>query len=301
MNIYPDYIQRINKVFVFIDENLDTPLTLATIAKVAHYSPYHFHRIFKAITKETLNAYLVRKRVEKIAIILRQQKQVNLTHLALQYGFSNSSSFSRTFKQFYGLSPSQFQQLNPSKYSKICIKERKNWQAASIFEDYLCNIDHLKKFVTMNAKIDVKEMPETMLAYLTHIGSEGLEQTFQELIQWATPKGLLEDGGQMIRIFHDSYKITDPNNIRMSVGITLKRTVETTGKISSLTLKKGRYLVGRFEIRVEEFEKAWASLFIWMGEHGYQKAEQDPFDLYYNDPRQHPAQKYIVDLCIPIQ
>jgi AraC family transcriptional regulator len=78
------YISSVNKALQFIDENLDTNLSLDTIAKVACFSPFHFHRIFKAITNETLNGYINRKRIEKAAsVLLRLQNLQNIAdHLS---------------------------------------------------------------------------------------------------------------------------------------------------------------------------------------------------------------------------
>ena len=99
----PEYLYRINKALRFIDENLDTHLTLESVANIACYSPYHFHRLFKAITRETLNAYIARRRIEKAASILMHKKEVSVSELSLQYGFSSNSSFTRAFKNFYGM------------------------------------------------------------------------------------------------------------------------------------------------------------------------------------------------------
>ena len=122
-----DYIKRINTILVFIDENLDSELSLEIIARVGFYSPFHLHRIFKAITNETLNSYITRKRIEKAASILLHQKNISITELSLQYGFNSNSSFTRTFKKFYGISPSEFRKSKP-KYSKISQVESKNGQ-----------------------------------------------------------------------------------------------------------------------------------------------------------------------------
>lgn len=65
-----DYIQRVNAIIDFIDGNLDTDLSLETLSEMAAFSPFHFHRIFLEITGETPNAFITRKRVEKIASIL---------------------------------------------------------------------------------------------------------------------------------------------------------------------------------------------------------------------------------------
>lgn len=76
-----EYIKRVNTILLFIDENLDSELSLEIVANVGFYSPFHFHRIFKAITNETLNSYITRKRIEKTASILLHQKNVSITEL----------------------------------------------------------------------------------------------------------------------------------------------------------------------------------------------------------------------------
>jgi len=72
-----DYIKRINNVLLFIDQNLDQELNLEYIAKIGNYSPFHFHRIFKAITNETINEYITRKRIEKNSLNTSPQKRNN--------------------------------------------------------------------------------------------------------------------------------------------------------------------------------------------------------------------------------
>lgn len=295
-----DYIKRINTILQFIDENLDSVLSLETVANVGFYSPFHFHRIFKAITNETLNSYITRKRIEKSASILLHQKNVSITELSLQYGFNSNSSFTRTFKKFYGISPSEFRKSKP-KYSKIRQVESKNGQEKSNFEEYICNINNLINWIKMNAKIEIKEMPKLELAFITQIGHIGLENAYAKLIQWAAPKGLLTEDSKMATIYHDSYKITEPEKVRMSACLVLKEKTEVSGEIGLTTIEKGKFIVGHFEIRIQEFEKSWTGLFIWMNENGYKKADRNPFEIYNNNFNEHPEKKAIVDFYIPIE
>ena len=72
-----DYIKRINNVLLFIDQHLDQELNLETIAKIGNYSPFHLHRIFKAITNETINEYITRKRIEKNSLNTSPQRRNN--------------------------------------------------------------------------------------------------------------------------------------------------------------------------------------------------------------------------------
>ncbi|WP_350287227.1 AraC family transcriptional regulator [uncultured Croceitalea sp.] len=295
-----DYRNRINRVFEFIDENLESNLALETVAEIAFFSPFHFHRVFKFVTGETLNAYVTRKRIEKSAADLLH-KNSTTTAIAHKYGFSDNSSYSRTFKKYYGASPTEFRKQNPNKHSKIRQLKSKNGQEYPDPEKYICIIDNLKKWIVMNAKIEVRETPKLKLAGVTHVGVNGIENAFEKLARWAVPKGLLKNSeAKMGRLFYDSFKITAPNKVRMSVFLATDEPFETEGEIYRLTINSAKCIVGRFEITPGEFEKAWTSLFIWMNENGYKKGGEHPFEIYHNDYREHPEHKFLVDLYIPI-
>ena len=138
-----DYINRVNAALKHIDLHLDSDtLSLENISKVALFSPFHFHRIFKSIVGETLNAYINRKRLEKAAAGLIHKKDCNITELAFQSGFSSNSAFTRAFKKFYDVSPSAFRKQNPEKFSKIGIVESKNGQENFMLDSYFCNINN---------------------------------------------------------------------------------------------------------------------------------------------------------------
>jgi len=61
------YVDRMHRVTEYIDQHLDQFLDLETLAEVAHFSPFHFHRLFSALMGETLGAYLRRRRCEVAA------------------------------------------------------------------------------------------------------------------------------------------------------------------------------------------------------------------------------------------
>ncbi|MGB5817955.1 MAG: AraC family transcriptional regulator [Saonia sp.] len=300
--IEKDYIRRINWALKFIDDNLDSELSLETVSKIALYSPFHFHRIFKAVIGETLNSYIIRRRIEKTASVLMHKKETNITELSLQYGFNSNSSFTRAFKKFYGVSPSEFKKQNPSRFSKISKVQSKNGQENQIFEKYICNIDNHLNWIKMNAKIEIKEMPKLNLAGITHLGTNGIENAFERLTKWANTKGLLQHPEtKMARVFYDSFKITAPDKVRMSICLLTNEPLEVGGEINRVTIHKGKCIVGSFEITPNDFEKSWSGLFIWMNENGYKKREENPFEIYHNDFRKHPENKFIVDLYIPIE
>lgn len=103
-----DCIARINRAIDFVVRHLGEPLSLHDVARAAKFSPYHFHRVFRALTGETLNQFVKRLRLEKALALLAHQRGKTLTEIALASGFSSPSDFSRCFKQRYGVAPSGF-------------------------------------------------------------------------------------------------------------------------------------------------------------------------------------------------
>ncbi|MFE8423829.1 AraC family transcriptional regulator [Tenacibaculum sp. ZH5_bin.1] len=293
---------RISNAIDFIERNLDKKLVLEEIAEKAYFSPYHFHRLFKAVTKETVNDFITRKRVEKSASFLLNKKNKTVTEVSEIVGFVTLSSFSRAFKKFYGMSPAEFKKESPSKYSKICKTESKNGKIETQFEQYICNINTNLKWMQMKAKTEVKKMPTLKVVYLTHQGKmDAVENAYHKLMEWAYPKGLMQQENlRMLTVYHDSPKITDEDKIRMSVCLTLNSEVKTEGEVSVKEIPELKCIVSRLEITPSEFQQAWESSFVWMSEHGFKKADQDPYEIFYNNPNEHPEGKCIVDICIPV-
>jgi AraC family transcriptional regulator len=298
-----DYIGRINKAIAFIEANLDKDLSLDNIAREGSYSPFHFHRIFAAITGETLNAFINRRRIERVASALMKDKRTPITELAAEYGFNSPPSFTRSFKKFYGISPSQFRENCPDNFSKICKAESKNGKAEVRFEKYICNIVNLKNWIKMNAKIEVKELDKMELAYVSHVGAfDQIGPAFEKLMSWAGPKGLMGSPNvRTVTMYHDDPKVTEIEKLRQSACITLEGPVQTEGEVGLRTIAAGKYVVGSFEIGFEDFEQAWHSVFVWLLENGLKTKDADCFDIHYNDFRQHPENKTIVDICVPVE
>jgi AraC-like DNA-binding protein/DNA gyrase inhibitor GyrI len=113
------YTERINLVLDHVSAHLTSNLSLNALADVAGFSPFHFHRLFRALTGETLNAFVTRKRLERAAQLMRGSPGASITAIALECGFSAPSDFTRTFKKQYGLAPSQWDRVSALEESKI--------------------------------------------------------------------------------------------------------------------------------------------------------------------------------------
>ena len=296
-----EHFKRIRKVLNHIDQNLQDDLSLEKLAEIATYSPFHFHRIFRVVTSETLQEYITRKRLEKSAMMLALKKNTSLEKIYTQFGFKSNANFSKTFKKYHGISPTEFRKNSPEKFSKITQNVSKIGQKEVVFEQYLYNLNLIENFMEENAKIEVKEMPEIHLASVLSIGVQNIENSYNKLINWAIPKNLFpRENVKMITVYHDSFKVTAPDKVRIHACMLLDEPIKTDGEISPETLPKGKYIVGSFCIEINKFEKAWNGLFLWMKENGYEFRRSNPYEIYHNNFKEHPQKKCIVDFCIPI-
>src|SRR5258707_743433 len=89
-------------------ENLGGSPTLEQMAAVAHLSPYHFARQFKAATGLPPHQYVIARRVERARELLHRNSAVSLAEIAACAGFSDQSQFARHFKRLVGVTPGQF-------------------------------------------------------------------------------------------------------------------------------------------------------------------------------------------------
>ncbi|MDG5492324.1 GyrI-like domain-containing protein [Psychroserpens sp. SPM9] len=301
MTLSEDHIKRINKALHYIESHLESDLSLAHISSIAHYSPYHFHRVFKQFTKETLNNYVARKRVEKASAILLRQKNVSISELSTQFGFTSHSSFTRAFRKFYGMSPSEFRRQSKGKYSKIRQTKSKNGQTITDFEPYVWTSNQ-NTTTLMSSQIEVKHIDTIHTVGITCIGKQHLSPTIHRLIEWAGSQGLLRDSKfKIATVFYDSFKITAPDKVRMSACLVVNQPTTTDGEVTSITLSSGSSIKGHFEIEPHEFPMVWTNLFKWMNANGYQKRDEPPFEIYHNDFNTHPEKKCLVDLYIPVK
>lgn len=69
-----------------------------------------------------------------------------------------------------------------------------------------------------------------------------------------------------------------------------------------MTISGGTYALARFELGPDEYAAAWDAVFSgWLPESGYQPADGLCYELYHNDPKEHPAHKSIVSICVPVK
>lgn len=113
-----------------MDRGYARPLDIAALARIAHVSEAHFIRTFRATFGETPHRYLQRRRVERAMALLRET-ELSVTDVCFDVGFASLGTFSRTFAQIVGVSPSAFRHGVAAGAAPTCFTKR--WTRPSSF------------------------------------------------------------------------------------------------------------------------------------------------------------------------
>lgn len=152
------YIGRINAVVDYIENNIDKAFTLNELAEKAHFSPFHFHRIFTIIMGESLNDFIKRIKLGKAGSMLVSCQEMPIMEIAFSCGFQSNAVFSRAFKKYFGATPSVFRN-DYLKYSKNGQLLSKHNQLQELGREYFCGVNPKIQLI-MKKEITIKEMPD---------------------------------------------------------------------------------------------------------------------------------------------
>ncbi len=310
-----EYAARINRVIDHIDRHIDQKLILEDLARIAAFSPFHFHRIFATFTGETLNRFIQRLRLQKAASRLIANPEKTITEIALDVGFASSSSFARAFSDAYGMSASAWR-TQDSKIGQTDGNEREPmgspWKDLDVEMDYSSFRagKRLWRFSMkeMNVQVEVRTIEKFEVAYVRHVGpyagnAELFRGLFGKLARWAGPRGLLSRPDALfLSIYHDDPGICEEENLRTSICIRIHPDDVVDGEIGRLEIPGGEYAFARFELDPSEYGDAWGAVMGgWLPKSGYQCDDRPTMEWYLNDPESHPAKKHIVEIVIPVK
>ena len=315
-----DYRRRIDRVINHIGAHLAEPLDLAKLAAVAHFSPWHFHRIFQAMTGETLADCVRRLRLQAAAQRLVRHPRTPALAIALEVGFASAEVFSRSFKAHFGMTPTAWRRggwrthadARYAQLRKIHQANRKNHQdaALALVEDArrwpVGAIPH--EGITMH--IEIKQLPAMRLAYLRHTGPYGqpsIPQTWDRFVRWCEQQGFLAPRRLMLGIGQDNPEVTPADKLRydccvqVDAGFTVPRNEPLP--IGVRDFAAGRFACARFAGHGPDLGAAWQQLYgQWLPQSGYVPGNRPGIELY--------DESFTIDqatgaftcwLCLPLQ
>jgi AraC family transcriptional regulator len=224
------YQQRILRVLLHIQRNLDRELSLDELAKVAHFSPFHFHRVFRGMVGESVMEYVRRLRLEQAALQLKHGRR-QIVRIAFDAGYEAHESFTRAFRAMFGCSPSQYRRnrLGGLPDGAACSGSLPSGEPtpASFFLSPTLSGD-----VAMDVRIEQRTPTRVVFTRGTGPYAQAARVAWERLCAWADPLlGLIDADTQLIGICHDDPEVTPPDKVRYDAAVTIRHDVQTQGEI----------------------------------------------------------------------
>jgi AraC family transcriptional regulator len=290
------YVARINRVIDHIDSHLADALDLAKLAGVAHFSAWHFHRVFQAMTGETLADRVRRRRLEVAAARLLALPPEPVLAIALDVGFGSAPVFTRAFRAHFAVTPSEWRQgafrawaeRHRVELSKIHQADRKAQQA--VLEAFRHDEGSWPRgHVTSGdaeMKVELRTLPAVRVAYMRHVGpygDSGITRLWQRFAAWCAEQGLMQPRRTMYGLSHDNPDVTPPAKCRYDACIEVDEGFRPSGDIGVQTLAGGRHACCEFNGLPTEIHQAWMRLCEWLPDSGWQTADAPPLEIYGAD------------------
>jgi AraC family transcriptional regulator len=284
---HESYRQRLLAVLLYIERHLDEDLPLEELAREAHFSPYHFHRIFRGMLGESVKGYVRRLRLERAAMRLAHTSQA-VTRIALEAGYETHESFSRAFKVLFGVSPQG--------YREACRAHGAGFMTLERFAPQPPSGGNIME-------VRIERLPAQAVAFMRHVGPyAACGQTWQRLCAWAGPKGLLGARTLFLGVCHDDPEVTAPENIRYDACISLERALTPEGEVGVRDILGGEYAVARHKGPLENLKDSYAWLCgHWAPRSGREIKAAPSVEIYRNDPDSTPPEEILVDICVPLE
>ncbi len=288
------YVQKMDRVIDYLRGNLDRPVKLAELAEVACFSEFHFHRIFTAVSGETLNSFTNRLRLEKAARLLRYSEK-SLTEIALDCGFSSSATFSRAFRSGYDTSPTQFRKSGEIKKSKIC-KE--------LFpkDEYGVPMSAEEKRAAF--PVTLIDVPERQVAYIRVQNAFEMDRVLaalRTLIEWAKAQKVFSQG-ILFGMSVDDPHVTPKHLYRYEVCIASSSAFRCAEGISKLRMPAMRYAAVKVSGDIHKVATAWDYLYRdWLIHSAYEPEHAPALEVFLDKESATDWSHFELELCLPVR
>jgi AraC family transcriptional regulator len=289
-----EYTQRIDRVIDYLRGNLDRQVKLKELARVACLSEFHFHRIFGAVSGETLNSFTNRLRLEKAARLLRYCDQ-SVTDIALDCGFSSSATFSRAFRSGYETSPSEFRKSGEIKKSKIC-KE--------IFpkDEYGLPMSAEEKRSAFAVRLI--DIPERQVAYIRVTNAFDLDKMLEvvkTMIEWAKSQELFSQG-ILFGMTVDDPHVTPKHLYRYEVCLASTLPFKCGKGMSKLKMPAMRYAAIKVSGDIHKVATAWDYLYRdWLINSAYEPEHAPALEVFLDKESATDWSHFELELCLPVR
>jgi len=284
-----EHKERINRVLGHILANTTTEICLQTLAELAHYSPFHFQKIFKEIIGESPKQYLLKLRLETALHLLIIHPHKSIQEIAADSGFSSPAVFSRAMRSYFDHSPGQLRELSHIQQMKIlhALNPRSPSPAVSVSPVLTCPpVIRIVKRDTLKGICRISPFDDP----------EKIQRAFQELARIAGTRDPAMTKPVLYGILaphqRNTYKAFLPLAPEDPVSHRFPLTEIKSGLFAAFTVRGGLRQTNR---AIHYFYQQW------LPENGYKIADVIGFETFAENPALIPYAQLERKIHIPIE
>ncbi len=293
---FQDYRERMLRVLLHIQQNLDESLELGDLASVAAFSPWHFHRIFKGMVGESVNAHVRRLRLERAANRLKHTTDP-VIGIALDSGYETHESFTRAFRKMFGESPSGYRANRIAEEVKEALSGV-HYDPEGDLQNFT-PLDEGAAFM----KVEIRKLEPVRVAFLRHVGPyDQCGHTWERLLEWAGSRGMVGAGTKMIGLCHDDPEVTPAEKIRYDACISVDSHFNPEGEIGVQEVAGGEYAFTTHFGPYEQLGDTYTALAgRWVPRSGRTLRQGPCFEVYLNAPESTEPEDLLTDIYMPLE
>ncbi|WP_130620453.1 AraC family transcriptional regulator [Dyella amyloliquefaciens] len=285
-----DYLQRIDRVIALLQSSVEQGVELpelSRLAAAAHLSPFHFHRIYRALSGETVGQTVARLRLLR-ALHLLTDPDGRVTETALAIGYDTPQAFARAFRQAFDASPSEMRGQG---------------------ERLQAEIERLRRPPAVEAsqvalKVEVVSVDPFRVMAMRYTGHQvDLDRAYERLFQWAAAQGVLERMAGIYGVPHDEVRETPAEQCRFDCALAFTGDAfEGDALVWPLALGGGTWARCRHVGSYNALDLA-TDRFIadWLPGSGHALRDELPFRHFLDDPEQTPEAVLRADIYLPVE
>jgi AraC family transcriptional regulator len=294
----PDYASRVNRVIDHVLLHLDETHRLVDLAEVAGVSPFHFHRVFRALIGETLQKFVKRLRLERALQMMSHRPRRSLTEIAFACGFSSSSDFTRSFKQRYGVAPSAFDLRAWRDEHREDLRRNTASTERWHIGPRLAAGENPDGFV-----VQLRDLPPRRVAYIRVLDpfqGTGVMDAYAQLMAWADARRLA--GGQWLGYMWEDPEVVALSDCRYDVGVEVPWITRPDAGVSTFDFPAMRVAEVRLagDLALEQRCLDW--LFgTWLPASGHVPDDQPAFEAWVGRPFAHGYEHFELAAQLPVR
>lgn len=260
---------------------------LDALAAIAHQSPYHFHRLYRALTGETPGRSVARLRLAQ-ALHLLGKPGARVTDVALQVGLESSQALARACRRELDATPAALR-------DDIALRAR--WQQHLAVPAG----DHAEPAAALQVRVAELE-PFDVVVLRTQGAFDDLDQAFGQVFAWAAGAGLAEQLQQLVGIALNDHRDVAPNDCRFDCGMGFGPLTQAVHPpLRHVTLGGGEHAVLRHVGSYAGLEAATDALLRqWLPDSGRVLRDAPLYYHYLDDPEEVPEAILRADICVPL-